>query len=812
MMALVIPNLKNIICINNLCTRYSYVLLLIIPAILIILFLMRKDFVKFKSKKEQDSYREQRRNLRIFLLITRSLLFTSLLIAIASPFMVQEKLIASEPTVLLLVDNSSSFSLFDKEIADNLYSKFHEKIKVEMKHIASGTSSPIGDSILNNMQGDDNLLLITDGQSNKGKLLGDVISFASGLNSSIYTVDIKPISSDVSVTIEGSFQVITDSEESFVVNVNNVGKEISYTIEATADDEIVLSKQAKGASSFTIERKFPEGYHKLTAKIIPASASDDTFADNNIFYKSVKVVSRPKVLFVTEKNSPLLDALSKFYVVESNTAIPNDLSQYLAIVVNDIPAQKLNPKVDALTSYVADGNGLVVVGGQNSYERGGYKSSLIETLLPVRTGVGEESEKSDVNIVIVIDISHGTEDYVDVEKALAISVLDSLAKDNNVGVVAFNDVAYEVGRIKPLKEHYDTLKDKISKLKFDSQSNFDRGLKGAANLLKDVSGSKNIIFISDGKTTNQKLKDSSLDLAVSLGNAGVKIYSVGVGERRDDEFMYALSVAGNGIYFPADASNRLKILFGDPSKSKEAEFFNKLIILDTTHFITFNTSLDASVNGYNYVVPKPSARPIVVNNKNIPIIVVSRFGLGRIVTIATDDGGKWAGELLNKENSKLLTKTINWAIGDLSRKKEFDVSIMDTSLGEDGTVQVIAKEPPKSQGLVFVKTNVGTYSADFTPQTAGFNQILEATYAVNYPTEYKELGMSPEFIEVVKASGGEVFNPDNVDDIIASIKKTSRRIKFTEVDYRYFFVIFVIILLLTEIGVRRFIENKRLAG
>ncbi len=812
-MVFILPNLKSIFCVGNVCTRYSYVLFLIIPVVLIILFLMRKDFVKFKSKKEQDSYREQRRNIRIILIITRSLLFVSLLIAIASPFVVQEKLIVTEPTVLLLVDNSSSFGIYDNSVADELYGKLHEKIKVEMKHIASGISSPIGDSILNNMQGDDNLLLITDGQSNKGKLLGDVISFASNLNSSVYTVDIQPVKSDVSVSVEGTSQIIADSEESFVVKINNVGKELSYTVEVTADDVIVLSTQSKGASSFSISSKFPVGYHKITAKVLPIG--EDAFVENNIFYKSVKVVDRPRILFVTEKSSPLFDALNKFYVVDSVTAIPNDLNPYLAIIVNDIPAQKLNPKVDALTSFIADGNGLIVVGGQNSYERGGYKSSLFETLLPVRTGVGEESEKSDVNIVIVIDISSGTENYVDVEKALAISVLDSLAKENNVGVVAFNDVAYEVGRIKPLKEHYEDMKNKISKLKFDSQSNFDRGMKGAANMLKDVSGSKNIIFISDGKTTNQKLKDASLDLAANLGNTGVKIYTVGVGERRDDEFMYALSIAGNGIYFPVDASNKLKILFGDPNTKKEAEYFNKLIILDSTHFITFNTSLDASVNGYNLVVPKPSARPIIVNNKNIPIVVVSRFGLGRIVALATDDGSKWSGELLNRDNSKLLTKTINWAIGDLSRKKEFDVAVKDTFIGEEGNVLVTAKEPPKSDsksGLVFVKTNVGTYSADFIPQKEGFGEILGAVFAVNYPEEYKELGTNPEFIELVKASGGEVFNPDDADKIVESIKKTAKRIKTTEVDYRFIFVVFVIVMFLAEIGVRRFVENKKASG
>ena len=75
-----------------------------------------------------------------------------------------------------------------------------------------------------------------------------------------------------------------------------------------------------------------------------------------------------------------------------------------------------------------------------------------------------------------------------------------------------------------------------------------------------------------------------------------------------------------------------------------------MVILDNTHFITYNLSVDALISGYNYVLPKPSARILVTTNKNIPVLVGWRFGLGRVVVLGTDDGGRWAGELLNKEN------------------------------------------------------------------------------------------------------------------------------------------------------------------
>ena len=117
---------------------------------------------------------------------------------------------------------------------------------------------------------------------------------------------------------------------------------------------------------------------------------------------------------------------------------------------------------------------------------------------------------------------------------------------------------------------------------------------------------------------------------------------------------------GEGIYFPVDASNKLKIIFGEPGSKDDTDYLNKLVLLDTTHFITFNQTLDVVVSGYNYVIPKPASRMLITTNKNIPIMVAWRFGLGRVVSFATDDGSKWAGEFLSNENSKILTKTINW--------------------------------------------------------------------------------------------------------------------------------------------------------
>ncbi|MBI4451882.1 VWA domain-containing protein [Candidatus Woesearchaeota archaeon] len=814
-MTFIIPDYSKIYCMSKYCVRYSYVLIAIIPVLLFLFWFTRKTFVKFSNRLELEAYVKSKRIDRKIILALRSIAFVFLLFAIASPFVLESKTVQGDPRLLILVDNSTSMQLYHPDIANDLYRKLEGSIRVERRTIANGEHSTIGNGILNNIEGNDNVLVVTDGANNEGKLLGDIMLFASGINSTVSTLNMEPLKSDVGVVIEGPPELIKDTEGDFVVRVTVAGKNMPYTLQVSYDDtNLILEEQASASRTFTFSRKFPEGeYHKLTAKLLD-TGKDDYFRNNNVYYKSIKIVPRPSVLYVSEKPSPLARELDKIYEIDTVASLPSDLSNHMAVIFNDIRASKILPHMDSLSDYVSDGNGLVFIGGENSFERGGYKGSLLETLLPIKIGASEEQNKSDINIVIVIDISQGTEDYVAVEKALALSVIDSLSEKNNVGTVAFNTQAYQIAEIKTLKEHKKELKEKISRLKFDGQSFFNLGLEGGHTMLSKVGGSKNIIFISDGKTTYNKLREDTLNTVRTINSLGTKVFVVGVGTETDDLatennlFLSNIAALGEGIYYKTDASNKLKVQFADKDETKGEEFYNTLIPIDTTHFITLGLDdMQATISGYNYAVPKPAARTLVTTHKNIPILVVWRFGLGRVVSITTDDGSKWGGALLTKRNSKLVTRSINWAIGDLGRKKSYDVTVRDTVLGKTTSVNVITKDMPNADDLAFAKIDTNFYTAVYTPKETGYREVLGATFAVNYNDEYANLGANQEFLNLVEKTGGKIFNPDDIKGIIDFVKAKSKRIKVDSTDYRWPFAIIAMILFLTEIGIRRYREN-----
>ena len=120
-MALIIPDYSRIFCISQYCVRYSYVLIAIIPFLLFVFWFMRKTFVKFGNRLELESYLKLKKTDRKIVLALRSAAFLFLLIAIASPFVLESKSVPGDPRLTILVDNSSSMVLYNSGIAYELY-------------------------------------------------------------------------------------------------------------------------------------------------------------------------------------------------------------------------------------------------------------------------------------------------------------------------------------------------------------------------------------------------------------------------------------------------------------------------------------------------------------------------------------------------------------------------------------------------------------------------------------------------------------------------------------------------------------------
>jgi len=776
-------------------------ILLIIPAAIFYFYFLRKEFIQIK---EEPDTKRRRIKLQAIMLLSRTILTLLLLIALAGPYASKEHTIQGDPYITLLVDNSTSMALYES-VADTLQQELEKKVTVERMSLGSADKSNIGDGILSHLQPRQNIMLISDGNNNDGSSLGDVALFASRMNSTINAITLNPIRDDIGIAIEGPSKTMENIENTFTARITRVGSAAKKPIHLTISvDGINVIDETTDATTKEFTQILSGGYHKIIAKV----DSTDYFASNNIYYKTVKAVPQPEILFLSDTESPLATLMKKLYKVSTVSQLPNNLNDYYAVVTNDISGKTADTITDQLNDYVADGNGFLAVGGKNSYDLGEYRKSIFETILPVFVGAPEK-KPGDINIVLLIDISgstssaYGSGSALGVEKMLAISVLKDLTPEENLAVIAFNTMAYVISDLSKVYEKVN-LEDRIASLKYGGGTLIGIGIIKAISLLDMTSGSKNIVIVSDGKSQGETIV---VEASKAAADKGIKIFTVGVGSQTNEDLMRQIADITNGIYFKADDRSRLKVLFGKTDDKDKKPGTKNLIPLDSNHFITQGLDLNATVYGYNEITPKSSAKLLVTTNSGDPILTVWRLGLGRVAALSTDDGRAWAGELLKKPDSRLITRIMNWLIGDPDRKSKEYVEARDTRINEPTEVTVKSQEQPTSKEMIFYKIDEDIYSTTITPKTTGFQTVAGAVFAANYPVEYENLGISQDLPKIISSTGGRFFGADEVDQIVEFTKTQARR---TINDKEYIlwpWLSAAIILYLAEIFIRRLIKK-----
>jgi hypothetical protein len=840
-------------------------LLLLIPLVFIF------GFFIFKAVVQEDPLdRKERKKFRRIIFATRTIILVLLVIALAKPYGEITTTTPGNPRITILVDNSTSMEILDTSFYPGLKAELENNFPVNVKYIGRQTDSNLGDEILGYLEKDTNLLVITDGNSNTGTTLEEVSLLAANLNSTISAINLQPKYDEVAVHITGVDSSVEGINNTYLVRVVNPRK-TSAVVRVLVDNiEVYNGPSDKGTYPF--ELSFDEGDHTIIAEVF---ASADHFPNNNRFYKAVSTVKKPKILLVQNTPDPVEKIFNDLYDVTKTNTIPDNVNDYYAVIINDMPANIQG--IEKLADYLVDkqgnyyGNGLVVIGGFDSFDRGNYKGSILESYLPVTVGKAA-TKRGSSNIAIAVDLSSssasGTErtvvntsdcrtervqggyeegyewknvtycreeiiektvtsDQNAINKALAASVINSLGPDNQVGAVIYATKFGIIQDLSPLFQTKHDLLDKVSRAEFpkayDSINNeyynvqltedLSQGLNGAYSLLKDNTGSQNIILISNGGS-NVKLFDNSaqkraIDTAKTLNSLGVKVYVVGTGRdasNTNEALLKDIAYNGGGIYFPADRSNNLKILFGDEN-TEFGEVFD-LYILNQYHYITQGIDLNVNLYGFNQVIPKSSALLLATTQHGEPAITAWNYALGRVVTLNVFSGNNNLGDLMSGKNSIILTRMVNWAIGDPQRKEPYYVVVEDARIGSEVEVIIKSDKYPNVEGLSLTKIGEDQYRATLQAGEAGFNQAIGKIYAVNYEEEYEDLGMNPNMESITRISSGRLFEPEDTREMADFIKSVSKRTRIEKTTIVWPFIIAAVILFLIEIILRRIREYK----
>ncbi len=724
--------------------------------------------------------------VRLLVFGARVLVVALVVVAAAGPYTLTTASVSGDPQVTMVVDRSASMATTDAASGELATAIEDRGVEVRTRRIGSDRRSPVGDAVSGALSTNGSVLVVSDGRVTDGRSLEATAGIAEQVNASIHTVNLATTTTERAVSVHGPAKTSTGVANTFSAVVRGVELDDTVQLTVTVDGQEVVREQVDGGGGVEFSHNFTStGSHRVTARI----TGEDVHDRNDVFRKTVRVVAPPKILYVARGEYPLGGFLTDVYEVDRAREVPNDLSEYYAVVVQDMAAGDLG-NVSALQRAVIDGTGLVTVGGENAFEYGNYRQSLLTEMLPVTIGEGGRTSR----VVIAVDISGSTKGSLSVQQSLALDVLEQLGDRNQVGVVAFNRNAYRIADLSVLGSSRESLARQIRRLQSKGGTDVSAGIEGSTEMLG--SGGGTVILLTDGRAQ----VGNAVGAATEAAQDGVQVIPIGVGKNVANDHLASVADAGDGTYLRADETNRLRILFGGETREYRG---GGLTVVDGSHFITSGVQFEATPARSHAVAAADRADFLVAGPTGNPVISAWRYGLGRTVAVTAYDGDGTLGGLLSAPDSVGVTKAVNWAIGDPERLESGVTDISDARVGTPVTVTYEGNSRPAAKGARFAQAGDGQYETTIVPDQPGYASILDAEYAVNYPREYAAYGQSASLRDAVETTGGQVFEPTEAAAIADKVRREATAVRTVTREWTWLVLLVALLLYLVEVSARR---------
>lgn len=823
----------------NISLENPEMLLLLIPLVIVGFYFLRKTKTKIVEW----------RMLVAFLLV----------LALAGPFTTVSQTVNEEnPSLVLIQDQTSSMGVFANETGTRLYEALTANTPTSLIKL-TGDKTSLGDAVTQYAGSGNQIVLVSDANNNAGKSLVEALEFAKTTQTPVYLVQPELKANDLSVELLGDKTVVVDNQNMFEIVVRQASEQnSSYFLEVLVDGqlsqsrEFTLNGRNNTNDTIPISQVFNTlGAHNLTVRISPSG--QDLNKINNEFTKSVYVIPKPKITLVTNQpNSPLASVLNSLYEVSTVANFPGGadaLNETKVIVLDNQHIRSLSEAdMREIKRYVSNGGGLIVVGGERAYNFGNYLNSSLEEVLPVLSKPSEY--KGGRNLILILDVSPSTRDHGTQADILgnAIHILrNPNLKDANVAVIAFGSQAYDVSGgfvFLGLPQNQAVLEEKIRRLTADEQSktSLDQGLNTTKDLLTGKEGRLDAIIISDGAIEDSY--EASLKTAQDLKAMGVNLYFVQIRSPAPSQtnkarqyyaelLMKDIGLENNYMMInrteEGQEPERVNIDLGPvekPPEQNEEENLTltsyALYIYSPDNFITKNLNLTSNITGYNDVTPKAGAERLVITAATgKPVLTTWRYGLGRVAAFTTDngdgDGTRWATGLYNESNAKLISGMTNWAIANPRAETGAVVDAPDTWLGTPSNLTLVMYDQgiPRlnldKTPLELALTGRNTYEASVNPESIGIHDISGYPLAVNYPLEYRDIGLNKDIEPLIIATGGKIYTEQEARALLLKDARENSQREVTEpVSLKVYILLLALLIYLSEIVARRLKEMKKL--
>ena len=649
------------------------------------------------------------------------------------------------------------------------------------------------------------LVIASDGNANRGEMLGEVATLA-GAGFSVHTFPLahteepEVIADALRVPAEVQIKRPFDLEVTVHANRATKGEVRIYRnkyLIATESVELDQGDNLVQVANLSLE----EGFHEFEAHVFP---EDDTRLENNIARGAVRVAGRPKVLLVERRELEaryLEEALAAEEIqveVRPPTGVPEemgDLLNYDVLVLSDVAATEMTvSQMDLIKRYVRElGGGLIMLGGEHSFGLGGYYRTPVEDALPVRMPIRKNVEKPNLGLVLVIDKSgsmSGTK--IELAKEAAIASAEVLKTSDRFGVVAFDSLFEWICRLTDAAD-MDTITSYISRLFAGGGTNIYPALYEAYQELLDADTKlRHIIVLSDGHTGGSGYHE----LVSHIAADEITVSTVGIGQECDRQLLGDLAQWGGGeFYFTTDFNSIPQILTRETLRASKSMLIEEPFLPSAGAPVEALKGIDMDsmpfLLGYVATQPKELATVGLLSEYGDPILATWSYGLGRSAAFTSDAKARWAGDWISWESfSKFWGQLVRSV---MSTGTHHDLRTRSRVTVEDGVAKItvdvrgrrgefrddvqpevsVLESDAEPRGLDVTHVAPGLYRAEFPIEEYGdFYHLLvvqrqkdevvglkSLAVTESYSPEFRNPSPDQDLLELIAAETGGVFEP-----------------------------------------------------
>ncbi len=477
-----------------------------------------------------------------------------------------------------------------------------------------------------------------------------------------------------------------------------------------------------------------------------------------------------------------------------------DLEQYDLVVLVNTPRDGLTQSAEELLETYTRvlGGGLIFVGGRDALGAGGWRGSDLEAILPVKLDVADDVVVPEAAVVLVLDSSGSMRRSVfgssrtqqTVANESAAGAIDVLDPNDQIGVISFSSTPRLVVPIGPNTTPEETRRAVLA-IRSDGGTNLGPAMELARTQLESVEAkAKHVIVLSDGQSENAAALPG---IAQSLGEAGIKVSTIAVGDDADEATLRQMATLSGGVAHRVINPSQLPRVFLKAIRVVRTPMLREEpftpIVLDVNTDVTGSLTRLPTLGGLVMTerLDDPLVSTPIVSDRGEPVLAFHQVELGR-VAVFTSDASTWAQAWIDDPvYERFWTNLAQWTMrntrdepGELAMVvRDGRAAITYEAIDPDGapmdglTVDAQLFGPDGSvRTVVLTQTGAGKYTGNADALSSGVHVVIArpkmgdelllpsiAGIEISAAAEYAHLNADPQaLIELASRTGGRVLD------------------------------------------------------